>query len=175
MPSPSLTDIPLAIRSGPLLNGNVQQDRLYIPTSIPPGHVWKAQGYLKALVKQEEADRIHLNEPFVGEDVINVIATMPGINRPLDDFQLRSPLTIQYPLELLQPAYRQTVLIGDEFTVHWRVCMDFNCETIDGLTSMNLDSKHLKKGIRHRQQPQPAVRNMHLQERKFYLETSRGE
>lgn len=76
---------------------------------------------MKAFIKQEPTLRLQPGQPLTANDAVNVTAVMPGINRPLDNFVIRSPLTVRYPLELLPPAYLRTVSIGDEFTIQWTV------------------------------------------------------
>ena len=125
MPSPSLTHIPLSMHSSAWLNGGFPQDGVVLPTSIPPGGLCEAQGYMRAFIKQEPSLRLQADQPFIVNETVNVTAIMPGINRPLDNFLVRSPLMIRYPLELLSPTYLRTVSIGDEFTVQWRVSTYF--------------------------------------------------
>lgn len=75
---------------------------------------------MRALIKQESSPRNTPSDPLIANDVVNIAAIMPSINRVLENFLLQSPLTIRYPLEMHPPVYLQTVSVGDVFTVQWK-------------------------------------------------------
>ncbi|PGG99856.1 hypothetical protein AJ80_09278 [Polytolypa hystricis UAMH7299] len=121
MPSPSLTRIPLGMLPSEWLDGSIPQDGVLLPTSIPPGGVYEARGSMKAFIKQEPGLRQTPNNPLVVNETVDIIAIMPGVNRPLNNFTIQSAVVIQFPLQLLPPLYLRTVAIGDEFSVQWKV------------------------------------------------------
>ena len=121
MPSPSFTNIPLTLHSTAWLDGEVQQTKVTLPTGIPPFTLFEVQGDIKAFINQEPGLRADSGKLFMVTDVVHITAAMPGLDRPLDNFLIQSPITIRYPLELFPPVALRTVTIGDEFTVQWKV------------------------------------------------------
>src|SRR5437667_9733508 len=107
MPSPT-RETRIEIDASECLQSLPGNDGLAYVPSIPAGHTLTLPGSVKVLIR--EPDRVtHGSQAYKVATTIALKATMPGLNRRLDNFNLQKSIEIQYPLELQQIDYLQSV------------------------------------------------------------------
>jgi hypothetical protein len=119
MPSPTNPPIPLSILPSAWVDPNVEQEGVYVQ-SVQGFSAVGVTGAIIGLIKPEGSGLRHPQGLHVNE-AIQLISTMPLINRRLSRFQATCPFTVQYPLQLLNPVYVEAVTLGDCFTIQWTV------------------------------------------------------
>ena len=84
----------------------------YVP-SIPAGQIVTLLGSIKVLIREPDMF-IHGGQPYKMATTVALKATMPGLNRRLDNFDFQKSFEIRYPLELQNIDYLQSVAQGSE-------------------------------------------------------------
>lgn len=98
------------------------EDTVFLPTFIPPGHTYAVNGSLKAKVLGPSGD-LAMGEVFKRENKISLVATMPQFNRELEHFGLEKTITAQYPLQLDTDTFDHldAVPLNSIHTMSWPV------------------------------------------------------
>jgi len=119
MPSPTRQSRLEIVPSGCLIPVTSNEGRAFIPP-IPAGQTVTLRGSIKAMIREPE-NRITDESSF--KEVISVAlqATMPGLNRKLDHFNVQKTVEIQYPLELRGIDFLRSVAQGSENKIKMKV------------------------------------------------------
>ena len=125
MPSPSTRSIQLSIQGTQWLDP-VMTEPLQLPFSIQPGQEVTLSGMLRALIRNEWAEKppgIYLHT----EDLVSLVAVFnERLNRPIPNFSSPVRIQIRYPLRLDAPTYLDCVAKGDKVRFKWVVHNDSN-------------------------------------------------
>jgi len=92
----------------------------HLPTSIPGGHSATSGGFAKALIRPPAIDP-RSRQRYVSTLDISLRATMPWLDRRLDNFDIRRTITVQYPLKLQGTNGLETVAHGTMTRISWQV------------------------------------------------------
>lgn len=138
MPSPAHQKIPILIKGGDWLEP-LTDEPAFLPTSIFPGETVGVRGEVRAFIRQEGALR-YPGIVFSATEELQLIATMPGINRALPGFFLPTVVNIRYPLELEAPCTLRSVERGNNVSFSWRV-RDLPHNSLDILDMANLEPR----------------------------------
>ncbi|KAE8448991.1 hypothetical protein EG329_008579 [Mollisiaceae sp. DMI_Dod_QoI] len=119
MPSPTRQTRIEVDASGSLqpLPGN---DSVAHVPSIPAGQTVTLTGSIKVLIREPDIF-LHGGQPYKMTTTIALKATMPGLNRRLDNFDFQKSFEIQYPLELQDIDYLQSIAQGSENKISMQV------------------------------------------------------
>lgn len=119
MPSPARQPILEVIPSDYLLPVPSNAGRALIPTVLA-GQTITLPGSIKVMIQEPD---VPIMGGFAFKKTINVAlkATMPGINRRLDHFDIEKAIDIQYPLELEYPDILRTVAQGSENKISMKI------------------------------------------------------
>ncbi len=122
MPSPSTRSIHLLIQGTQWLEP-VAAEPLQLPFSIQPGQDVTLTGVLRALIRNESAEKppgIQLQT----EDMVRIVAVFhERLNRPIPDFSTGVRIPIRYPIRLDAPTYLDCVAKGDKVRFKWVVSL----------------------------------------------------
>lgn len=119
MPSPSGNLIKVVIRNSRWLEPETTAP-LNIPNSILPGHQAKIPGQLRALIRHEQTQR-KSGQQLLDNDTVMLLAYSERLRRAVPEFSGAVPISIQYPLQLMSPAYMNCMTKADEMEISWIV------------------------------------------------------
>ena len=119
MPSPKCP-IPIAILpSAAIIPLAEEQNQTFIPSSIQPNRIATVDGFIKARLRIPQVRASP--EPYVSHCDISLTATMPYLNRRLDDFDVSKRITIQYPVDLREFYMLPNVAQGSRTDFSWNI------------------------------------------------------
>ncbi|KAN0122124.1 hypothetical protein V8E51_000450 [Hyaloscypha variabilis] len=110
MPSPTKETILEIDPSECLQPINTHEGRGFIP-SVLPGQIITLPGSIKALIREPDM-LIQGGEAYKESTLIKLKAIMPGLNRRLDYFGYQKSVDIEYPLQLRELDYLDSVAQG---------------------------------------------------------------
>ena len=119
MPSPT-RETRIEIDASDCLQPLPSNDGLAYVPSIPAGHTVTLPGSIKVLIREPNMP-IQSSRAYKVATVIALKATMPGLNRRLDNFDVQKSCEIQYPLELQQIDYLRSVAQGSENKISMQI------------------------------------------------------
>ena len=123
MPTPIHTDIPAVLKSCEWLQSVRGRNRLLLPRNIAPRQMkTTTDGIIWAKIKAPPSSSIE-NKRFTAHQRIRLEATIPDIDRPVNNFNYSEVITIQYPLflEVRQIKYLQSMPMGSSCSIKWPV------------------------------------------------------
>ncbi len=92
---------------------------VYVPP-IPAGQIVTLPGSIKVLIREPDIF-IQGGQPYKMVTTIKLKATMPGLNRRLDNFGFQKSFEIRYPLELQKIDYLHSVAQGSENKISMQI------------------------------------------------------
>ncbi|KAH8656136.1 hypothetical protein BGZ60DRAFT_417858 [Tricladium varicosporioides] len=117
MPSPKNHAIQVLIHGTHWLEP-ISTEPVYLPKNIQTDEIVEVPGVLRAFIMQERVARAP-GVVFSARDEVQLIATMPRINRAIPEFKGSTSIEIRYPLQLSPPKYLDCVSPGDHITFTW--------------------------------------------------------
>jgi hypothetical protein len=139
MPSPTTRSIQLLVEGTQWLEP-VATEPLMLPCAIQPGQEVTVPGILRALIRNETAERpagVRLD----AKDVVRVAAVFnERLNRPIPDFSIDVEIPIRYPIRLDPPTYLDCVAKGDKVRFKWVVSYCRNSPCLIGNENRDLKS-----------------------------------
>ena len=119
MPSPKCP-IPITILpSAAVIPLTGEPSQTFIPSSIQPNRIATVNGSIKAKLRIPQMRASP--EPYVFHCNISLTATMPYLNRQLDDFDVSKRITIQYPIDLREFQALPNVAQGSKTDFSWSI------------------------------------------------------
>ncbi len=111
MPSPK-SSVPISVASSTdFIHVAGNEGIAFIPGSVEPGTTVTLDGMIKLLIPPvEEAQPPGSRLSWTGRVVLQ--ASMPWLNRTLPFFTFSETITVQYPVELRNFTYLQTMALG---------------------------------------------------------------
>ncbi|KAE9381854.1 hypothetical protein N431DRAFT_491158 [Stipitochalara longipes BDJ] len=96
---------------------NTHEGQAFVP-SVLPGQIITLPGSIKVLIREPDMPILG-GEAYKESTLIKLKAIMPGLNRRLDCFEYQKSIEIQYPLELRELDYLDSVAQGsvNKFTM----------------------------------------------------------
>lgn len=86
---------------------------------------------MKVLIRQSDGSPPP-GKLFLERDALSVQATMPWLNRKLENFTSSKVIEIQYPIELQKIKYLPTLAQGSRSNVTWEVSSLFHRNLLHG-------------------------------------------
>ncbi|KAF4635875.1 hypothetical protein G7Y89_g2200 [Cudoniella acicularis] len=117
MPSPKNHAIRVLIHGTHWLDP-IATEPVYLPKNIQVDEIVEVPGILRAFIMQERVPRAP-GQIFSAIDEVQLIATMPRINRTIPEFKGSTKIDIRYPLQLSPPKYLDCIAPGDHITFSW--------------------------------------------------------
>jgi len=119
MPSPKGNILQVLIRPTPWLEP-VSSEPLELPREIRPGATVRVRGVLRALIRNETAERPS-GTTFSAGDTVALVAFFERLQRPLPEFSGGVNVTYKYPIVMSVPKYLDCVAKGDTVQFSWTV------------------------------------------------------
>lgn len=119
MPSPT-RETRIEIQASEFLEPLSGQDSVAYVPSIPAGHTVTLSRSIKALIR--EPTFTPCSQPYkITTAAVVLKATMPGLNRRLQNFDYSRPFEIQYPLEVKEIDHLPSVSQGSENKISMQI------------------------------------------------------
>jgi hypothetical protein len=135
MPTP-LTGIPATLRSCAWLTKVQGRDKVWLPRNIAPRQTKiTTRDTIWAKIESPPASSI-ANQIFVAHEQIHLDATIPDIDRPVNNFNHSRAITIRYPL-FLEPGRikcLESIPFGSSCSIKWPVSRLSSCHLKFSLT-----------------------------------------
>ena len=119
MPSPT-RETRIEIEASESLQSLPGKDGVAYVPSIPAGQIVTLPGSIKVLIREPDMF-VHGGQPYKMATTIALKATMPGLNRRLDNFDFQKSFEIRYPLELQKIDYLHSVAQGSENKISMQI------------------------------------------------------
>ena len=98
---------------------NTHESQAFVP-QVLPGQIITLTGSIKVLIREPDMPILG-GEPYRESTLIKLKAIMPGLNRRLDYFGYQKSIDIEYPLELQEIDYLDSVAQGSEHRITMKV------------------------------------------------------
>lgn len=104
-----------------------QEAVTHLPTSIPVGSTKVVPGGIRANLALPSLPPSQLTVPYQREEFVGLKSVMPWTNLPIENFEFRKAITLQFPVAIREVRTPNSVTTGCRSVIEWEVsCRQHN-------------------------------------------------